>query len=360
MHTKRLLPIIILMVSIGHWHNLSAQITENKALTERLIDRPLTLHKKHLEVDFAYRFGSLLSITDPDGKKINISEAGIAASSNLVNLRLTYGISERLQVQSVLSYYSHKKTTETIVQKGISSKLTQIFGIITTKGILDPEVRVNYLLLDNNKKISLSIGAGISIPLAKYKPEYPKIDSIGEEILSSYQYTLNQPNGTGVPVYNVNLVARYRLGSLAGTDFRSKISLRLLSDFYTVPTTVSTNNWLSVFDAGNPLGFTFQDYPIKHKVGDWAYNRLFIDYQAFNIAMFSFGVTNRQYYHGWEESKAMKIAEYDVSETSLVLGAQIQVSPKLRINELITLPVSGKGLESFFTCQFSIIYKILQ
>jgi hypothetical protein len=89
-------------------------------------------------------------------------------------------------------------------------------------------------------------------------------------------------------------------------------------------------------------------------------NKVYIDWQAFNITSFLIGVNNRKYFHGWNQTDFMKIAENDVSETNLLIGAHIQATPRLRIDEIISLPVSGQNIESFFNCQISLVYYLMK
>jgi len=360
---KIIISTVLIVVSVLQYGFVMAQDSTNNYLSERYIDRPLTLHKNNLEFAFSYQFGALMSIFNENGDHINIADEGISSSNQMLNFQLTYGITERLQVQALLSNYSYKKTSQLVIQYGFGYTFKYINGLETSKGFFDPSIRLNYLLIGNDKKLSLSIGGGISIPVAKYKPESPMIDSSLLRVqngFSSVNYVFNYRyhNGTGAPVYNLNMALKFRPGSISGTDFSSKIIARLYTDYYTAPAKVSTNDWQYVFDAGNPNDYTFQPLAIKQKKGDWLINRLYIDYQAYSIVSFMLGASSVIYFHGWNQTESMKIAENDVSETSLLIGAHFQASPRLRIDQLFTLPVAGKSTESYFNCQFALIYKI--
>ena len=348
--------VILFIVSIYY---VEGQENINNPVVERYIDRPLALHRNNLEFSLDYDFGALLKIFDEKGKSINMANEGIAASNQKINFQLTYGITERIQLQTLFAYYSYEKTMEPVDQIGLNYDVIETKGIQRSNGFIDPNLRLNYLLIKNERKLSISFGCGMSFPVAKYKPEKPKIDSINIGNGIRYNFLYNNKNGMGTPIYNLNLALKLRLGDYLGNDLLSKIIVRLYSDYYTVPIAVSTNDWQYIFDVGNPNGYTFQSLSLKHKEGDWLSNKIFIDWQAFNITSFQIGATNRYYFHGWNQTNYMKTIEYDVSETSLLFGAHIQASPRIRIDEQLSLPIAGKNIESYFNCQIALIYKIL-
>ncbi len=358
--TKKIFSVAVIFSFLWQHNYLQAQATTNNAVNERYIYKPLTLHKNNLEFGLGYQFGTLLSIFNENGNSINMANAGIAASNQLINFQMTYGITERLQVQSLLSYYSYSKTTESVIQKGLGNFISLINGIEKSNSFTDPNLRLNYLLIKNERKLSISLGCGMSFPLEKYKPEMPIIESIYSSNVSKTNFLYKKNEGLGTPSYNLNSAFKLRLGESHGSGILSKIIVRLYTNYYTTTSAVSTNDWQYVFDAGNPNGYTYQTLPLKHKEGDWLSNKLFIDWQAFNITSFLFGVHSRHYFHGWNQTDYMKIAENDVSETNLLFGTHIQATPRLRIDEIFTLPVSGKNIESYFNCQISLVYYLMK
>jgi hypothetical protein len=339
-------------------YNITAQPISTNCNLERYIDRPLTLHKNNFEFACGYEFGALLNTFDENGKNINLADAGIAASKYMLEFQLTYGITERLQLQTLISNNSYKKTFSPVVYKGIGNNLLQFYEIQTKTGFSDPNIRLNYLLLNNDCKLSLSFGGGISVPIFKYRPENPEIDSSGEDLVTKYQFVYKYHNGLGTPVYNLNIVLKYRFGDIGGNNFLSKVNARLLTDYYTAPSTISTNDWQYIFNSEYPNSVTYQSLPLKYKEGSWFSNRLFIDYQAFSITSFLMGFSNKYYFHGWTQYSSMKVAENDLYESDLLLGTHIQATSQFRIDELITVPVCGENTESYFTWQTALIYYI--
>lgn len=352
---------ICIILSIIIIHDIKGQIQENNKSLERFIDRPLTLHKNNLEFYFGYQFGSLRNSFDKNGNRLNMAKEGVTASDQMLNLQLTYGLTERIQLQTLFAYYAKEKALEPIAQKGLGSGVSLTNYIMKSNGFIDPNFKINYLLIKNQKKISFTIGCGISLPVSKYKPEPPNVDSIYvDQYRTDYNFLYQYHNGLGTPVYNLNCAFKLRLGNYLANDLLSKIILRLYFDYYSAPSELLTNDWQYVFDAGKPNGYTFQSLPIKHKQGDWLSNRLLIDWQAFNITSFQIGASNRYYFHGWNQTDYMKIAENDICETNLLVGAHIQATSRLRIDELLSLPIAGKSVESDFTWQIGLIYNLLK
>jgi hypothetical protein len=337
---------------------LLAQNEDNGFRPERYIDRPLTIHNKNFEFAFGYQFGSLSSVYDQGGQSLSLADAGIAASNQTCDFQFTYGITERIQIQALISYYKYVKTTNEVIQAGIGYKTTESYGIKNSVGLLDPNIKLNYLILGNERKLSLSLGAGFTLPVAKYKPDIPEVDISGPENNPTYQFVYKYHNGLGTAAYNLNMALKYRFGNISADEFLSRFIARLYTNFNIAPEAILTNDWYSVFDVQNPDAFTFQPLYMNHQEGQWLENKLYVDYQAFNITSFFVGACYRNYFHGWNQINSLKILENDADETSLLIGAHIQASPKLRIDELIVKPVSGKNMESFFVCQIALIYNI--
>ncbi|HEX2935296.1 MAG TPA: hypothetical protein VHO72_08070 [Bacteroidales bacterium] len=265
------------------------QENQNVPDIERYIDKPLTLHKNNLELGLGYQFGALTNIYDNNGHIV--ADEGIAASNYAVNTQLTYGITERLQLQTLVNYLSYTRRIEPVLQSGVGlNPVTYTQGILNYKGLIDPNFNIKYLLLTNKHKVSIAIGGGISLPVAKYKPEKPTIDAyIYNKYTIGYNFLYTNHNGLGTAVYNLNCAIKLRLGDSRENNSLSKIIVRLYTDYYTAPATVSTNDWHYVFDAGDPNGYTLQSLPLKHKEGDWLSNKLLVDWQAFNITSFQIG-----------------------------------------------------------------------
>ncbi|HOT15359.1 MAG TPA: hypothetical protein PK252_11420 [Bacteroidales bacterium] len=333
-----------------------AQITGLSDQPERYIDRPLTLHSSNMEFSFGYQFGVLSSIYDNKSNSVSIADAGIASSSQAANIQFTYGVTENWQVQAFVNY-SYINTSTAMVAQSTGNTVMQTEGIEKISGMFDPELRMAYLLIGSDKKLSLSVGGGLTLPVSAHKPDKPEIKYFAGS-LDEYRFVYNYRNGAGSMAYNLNMALKYRFGGTSDNNHSSKLIARLFTDFYTTPGKVSTNDWQYVFDAENPNDFTYQELPVKYKKGDWLVNRLYFDYQAYTIASFMFGISNRLYFHGWKQTADLKVSEYDVSETAFSVGAHIQASPRLRIDESFTLPVMGKSIRTFFTCQLSLVYLI--
>jgi len=358
MKTKSLIFVAVFIVFLVQTIAVKSQETEIATTPERYIDRPLTLHKNNLELGFGYQVGSLFSVFDKSSNRLNIEDAGISSTNRLSNLQFTWGITERIQLQSLISTFKYKKTNKKIREFGFGYQYYDMLGIETSQGFYDPEIRFNYLLLGNQNKISLSLGCGIAIPLAKYKPENLQIDSTVIGGISTYNFNYKYHNGLGAIAYNINMMVKLRLGTRSGDNLLSKINFRLYTDYYKVPSTVSTNDWHFIFDPAKPNGFTFQNLPVVHKEGDCMTNRIFIDYQPYSIVAFMLGFYNRMYFNGWNEISKIKIAENKAAETSLLFASHIQATPKLRIDQLFGLPIFGKNTESFFNIQVAFVYAI--
>jgi hypothetical protein len=353
----------IFLISLVHIITISytyGQDSPNKSTGERYIDKPLTLHKNNLEFGLGYQFGALTNIYDNNGHVV--ADEGIAASNYAVNTQLTYGITERLQLQTLVNFFSYTRRIEPVLQSGVGlNPITYTQGIINYKGLIDPNFNLKYLLLSNKHKVSIAIGGGISLPMAKYRPEKPNIDAyVYDKYTMGYNFLYTNHNGLGTSAYNLNCAIKLSLRGFRENISLSKLIVRLYTDYYMAPATVSTNDWHYVFEAGNPNGYTVQSLSIKHKEGNWFSNKLLIDWQAFNITSFQFGASNRYYFHGWNQTDYMKTAENDVSETCLLLGSHIQASQRLRIDNFVSIPVKGRNIDSFFNCQIALVYYLMK
>ena len=110
----RILLIRVLLLTVFSIH---AQVNSNNQdpigilLNERVIDRPVSLHKGQLQTNAFYMFDFFTKSYDNNSVKSNLRDQGIASAMHSYLFNINYGILEHIQLTIAMSYTSTTQRT---------------------------------------------------------------------------------------------------------------------------------------------------------------------------------------------------------------------------------------------------------
>lgn len=321
------------------WINayLFAQQEQNSILlVERSIDRPLTVHKNQLQINAGYDFSMLSRRIDESGNRINLSKAGIASAMHTFPMDVRYGILEFLELSTGTSYKKSGIRSEDYWIFSGSSKI-RIQDINEHKGFEDIFLKLGLRLPLKLKSFDWSVSGSVTLPVAKYKPDKPNHEAIlVDPVNNSYIFNCHYNNrfGTGVPTLKTGSAVKLR------TD---RIAVR------------ASANYLEAFSSGENINWKSRRIYEEFEYTDLSYKYLpsqvincsgVFTYQA--IAWFSQFVLIDYYkiYGGWSEITGKRVANEDRYYLFVSFGFEIQVSPYLRLFQLVELPGWGNNTDA--------------
>lgn len=303
-------------------------------LTERVVDRPLTLHAGQLQINPGYQLSIGSRKYDPDGNKIDLAKEGTAMVRHLYNFEIRYGILEFVEISASLNYSN----------MGIREKQVWFFHGYETlyatqltefKGLSDLFVGLAVRLPFDIEHFCWSISAGASLPVAKYKPEEPAhsastmVDSTS--VFHQVRFHYNNKVGNGTIIYHFGTGLQFSTDHFAITG---------LANYTMCLSEAETCYWESRLYNDE---FIYQSVPYKTKPGNTLSYALIFDYQAIDwfdvFAKFSGAI----YTGGWDEAEEIRIGHFEKNLMSVGIGYEIQVARRLRLFQSLDLPISGKN-----------------
>ncbi len=329
---------------------LFAQQGQNSILlVERSVDRPLTVHKNQLQINAGYDFSMLSRRIDESGNIVNLSEAGIASAMHTFPLNIKYGILEFLEISAGTSYKKSGMRSEDYWTFSGSSKL-HIQEINEHKGLEDMFMKMGLRLPFNLKSFDWSVSGSVTLPVAKYKPDKPDHEVIlVEPVYDSYKFTYHYNNrfGTGVPTFKIRSAAKFRT---------ERTAIIASADYFKPFSSGENIHWKSrrIYEEFEYTGLPYKYLPSQVISCSGAFT-----YQA--IAWFSQYIIIDYYkiYGGWSELTGKRVANEKRNYMFISFGFEIQVSPYLRLSQLVELPGWGNNTDAPICFATNLSFNIL-
>jgi len=313
--------------------DLNAKTGSSVLLTERSVDRPLSMHKGQFQFSFGYEPGIRSKSFNNNGELIDLAKEGIGSASYHTYGSLRYGIFEFLELGLDLNYGN----------TGVRSKQVVILGTTATyfidevnsyKGLNDIRWELSLRPFTQIKAIDFIIQPQISFPTAKWKPDQPshvyqQIPS-AQEIDINYRY--NEHNGYGVTCFSLLTGLKFRLSDFAVT----------LTGNYLMPLgDTKTIGWNSILYFNS---FTYSSFPYSFHQANELDASAILDYQAKDWFSLRLAVYYLSTQNGWSEATSDRLKTDPTRQIILSPGYEIQVSPYLRMFQKVGFPVSGKNI----------------
>jgi len=303
-------------------------------LTERVVDRPLTIHAGQLQINPGYQLTIGSKQYDIYGDKLDLAKEATAQVRHLYDLEIKYGIIEYLEITAALNY-SKMGVREQQNWYFHRNERVYVTELSEYRGLSDLFLGLAFRLPFDIPHFGFSISAGASLPIANYEPDKPthssisRIDSTG--IDRNIRFHFNNKNGMGTFIYQFGAGIQF---------FTDKFAITGLADYSLCGGEVKTITWESRLYVDE---FTYQSVPCKTKPGNTFSFSIQFDYQAINwFAIFGrfIGMMGSG---GWDEEQGVKIGHHEKNLMSVGIGYEIQVARHLRLFQSMDLPVSGKN-----------------
>jgi hypothetical protein len=323
------LPVLSLNAQLNSGGNDAIDIL----LNERVVDRPVTLHKGQLQTNAFYTYDFYTKSYDNNSVRSDLRDPGIASAKYGYLFNINYGILEHIQFTVGINYTSatHRSNVRYIYisENGIrESEITEI------KGFEDLFIGSILRLPLNLKIFDMGFSLGITLPTAKYRTERPEhqTESVAG-FTNSYifKYHNINPPGKGVPAYMIGIQGKFRTGKMAVNLYTA----------YWMSNKEATNIYWQYRIENNE--FRYQSNEYNYMVDDLFTLTVHIDYQAFPWFDIFGEFSSENTFGGWSEQYGPRISNYETSLNSLFIGFEIQATPHIRLYQKAGLTISGKN-----------------
>ncbi len=331
MMKRKILLLMLIWVTALSWGQTGVN---TDILTERVVDRPLTLHAGQLQINPGYQLSIGSRKYDANGDKIDLAKEGTAMVRHLYNLEIKYGILEFVEVSAAINYSSMGVREKQVWYfHGLETMYTT--QITEFKGLSDLFVGLALRLPFDIEHFCWRVSAGASLPIAKYKPEKPSHSSVtvGDSlsVFQQVRFHFNNKVGNGTTVFYFGTAAQVSLENMAITG---------LADYSLSFSEAETHYWTSRLYEDE---YTYQSVPYKTKPGNTLSFALIYDYQAIDWFDVFAKFSGMMYNSGWDEEEGVRIGHLEKSIMSVGLGYEIQVARHLRLFQSLDIPIIGKN-----------------
>jgi hypothetical protein len=308
--------------------------TAMEILTERYVDRPVSMHRGQLQFNTGYDFSIINHKYDPEGNRIDLATDGSVSGKHTFPFNLKYGILEFLEASASISYASMGiRSQNHVTETGVGSISTK--EIQTYRGMDDLFLG---LALSNPFRLDfldLSVNGGISLPLFDHKPGQPSHRvTLSEPFPGSMdiEYRYNNKFGLGVPVSSVGGAIKFQ-GRLFSATALFTWSAGLKEG--------ESISWESRLSQGE---IRYREIPCRYGVGNTVDYTAVMAWQAIN--WFAVLVSFEGFYNtgAWSTETGKKVLEGTIALHAAGIGYDIQVTPALRLSQRLLLPYSGKNI----------------
>ncbi|MBN2274718.1 MAG: hypothetical protein JXK95_10325 [Bacteroidales bacterium] len=312
-------------------------VSKYDLLTERYVDRPVAMHKGQFQFSSGYEFSIINAKYDRNGKKIDLAFDGSASAKQMMPFYIKFGVLDYLQLVISTQYANMGIRSQNRKLVGFE-RVMNVSELNQYRGMNDLFLGIDLTAPVKWHPVNWLINAGISLPVFGSEPGKPDhtctiIDN--ETVALDYKY--NNTFSTGVPVafLGSSLKIRTQYISFTGiflysTGIRYGISydwnFRLVSNTFEYEKTQYEFNY----------GYTLDYY------GELAA-------QAIKWFTVRLALSNFSHHGGWSNLTGKKVSSPEKSLVNVSLGYEILVSPALRIEQHMLLPVAGKNLISQMT-----------
>jgi hypothetical protein len=303
-------------------------------LTESYISRPLCMHKGQIQVNSGYEFSIINAIYDQEREKIDMTMDGTLSAKHQIPFELKFGLLENVQLSASTAYASlgiRNQNHHVISDEG---KL-YVFELNTYKGFNDLYFGTDLTAPFKGHLINWVISAGISLAVFNHEPDKPDHSYTIMDYasgLAKLEYKYNWKYASGVPKGFLGSSLKLRTG---------KISITGVFAYVTGMKSGESCDWN--FRLVNNE-FEYEKEEFRFHVGQTVDYRGEVAVQAFSWLTLWSAFSGYTSNGGWSDMTGKKIGTPEESLASLSLGFEILVSPSLRIEQQIVLPVSGKNV----------------
>lgn len=311
-------------------------------------NRPLTLYRGQFQANAGYRFAVRSKSFDINGNKISLREDGSASIMHTYDFEIKYGVTDFIELGAGSFYMRNgirSESSSTISGSDMINSRT----LTEYRGMGDLELTAALRLPIDYKTFDISIGGGVTLPVAPYKPSEPSHEIIDYTSPTNYtiNYQYNNNNGTGVPLLIASGAAKVTF---------SRFSFQVVGTFSAPMKEGESIRW----------GWTIYGTTFSYYSNPYNYlpcRSLYVDGSAHYQAAGWFNVfLNAKYsrtYSGWTESYGVKYADPETTLLTLQPGFEIQVSPSLRIYQYAGFQIAGKSTDAPFYLLTAVSYNII-
>ena len=334
------LSALLLALPVMHVCSQDKQVSGDKftLLTIPFNQRPLNPYKGQLQLSAGYEFAVRSQSFDADGNKTSLKDLGIASIGHYYFMDVRYGITDFLEIEANMNYLKSGTRSETVYYYASNplggTDIVPVYSLDETKGFGDLCLSGAVRLPFDYKWFDVRISAGCFLPVARYKPPVPS--STITDIMSANSYTVNYhnnfKNGYGVPVLHLSATAK------------ASFSKFTMVACYTVDDPVKEGTSLRWTQALENQNFTFSSTPYKYLLARKTEIDASVHYQAAGWLDLNLNACVFRTAKGWTEYIGKKFSDPEQQLISLQPGIEIQVSPLVRIYEVVNLPLSGKDI----------------
>lgn len=312
------------------------QNRNTSVLAERLIDRPLMMHKGQVQLLPSYSLYFKNNSWNDKGDKTGLQQDGLSVLCHSFQMRFAFGITNHIELFATGSYLSENERLTNSIDAGWDN-LVSYGGNIDTRGIEDVTMGVNLMAPFKTQNAGIAAGAGIIIPAGGNQPEQPAhVWSNPHQSPGSYDvqyHFLNRP-GEGVWGGLFNLMLKAKLDPVS---VRAYTSLQLpLSEGEGI-------EWQSRLLNQN---FEYLQENYRYGAPQKLFFKLNADVQVFPWFSTGAGLSAFRFSKGWREYNSNFYALPDVRSMAIHFDAEVQATSMLRIFQSFSLPLAGRNIES--------------
>ena len=313
-------------------------------LTERYVDRPVTMHRGQLQINSGYEFSSLNKIYDFEGNSLDLNDEGIASEQHLFPIAVKYGILEWFQIGASMNYARKGLRTQNFIYISNAGIISHS-EIENWKGFDDLYLGIDFTAPFLTDFMNWVVSGGIQLPVFNHEPDQPThtIDFFNYYSDSTViRYYYNNKFGNGIPMVKIGTSLKIRFSKLAlESSFDMKKGLSQGESIY----------WQSRYSNGV---IDYREIPYQYDPGLTFDYQAAIAYQALDWLAVMFSYDGMYASGGWTTESGKKVGTGKISINSLGVGYEIQISPHLRLNQFIDVPFAGTNIMAYWIFQTGI------
>lgn len=308
-------------------------------LTEPFIDRPLSMHKGQIQINPAYQISISGGYFENDRAKTSLLEDGASVIGHSSFFNIKYGLFEYFELGAEMNYFKRGIRNTSLTYLDLYETVT-ITELIENKGFEDLLLSGTFRLPLNLEAFDIAFSAYYLLPVSSYSPESPN-HSIESIVAGSIFTTINLhetiPNGQGVSSYGIGSEFKLRFSNFAVSGAGSYLS----------PTGEGLKGyWLEyVVDEE----FVYEEIEYAYLPMSKINANLNIHYQPSGWLHLFGGLNLMSSGNGWFERNSLKYGYPEVLFYDFATGFEIQISPSIRLMELMKFPIGGQNSYASFS-----------
>ncbi len=315
---------------------VAAQTEPEVLLNERLIDRPLNMHKNQMQISLGYGLRYETRFYDDEGLLLNLEEEGKSILTHHYMFDLRYGLFSFMELSLRTGFLNKNESMRQVIKYGIYD-LVSYAGNTETRGFDDLNLGVSLSLPFLPEFAGFSVHGGMSIPLRGDDPVQPEHElTFPYEIPGAYDiyYQFRENPGQGVPCSNLGAGMRLAFPNMA---LISRVH-------YFFPLKEGTGyTWHSRI-VGNRFEYENEPYAfLPRRYLNYSVTGI---YQLFPWFAADLTIRGKQGKGGWQEITGQMYSLPAINSLHAGAGFEIMVTPMLRISQSFFFPVSGKNTYS--------------